>query len=59
MIAEAGDVLAEEYMNRYLEDGMYENAEIPADEIKNELMSVLGEADSEIPEADRLLMFFT
>lgn len=46
-------------MNRYLEDGMYENAEIPADEIKNELMSVLGEADSEIPEADRLLMFFT
>ncbi len=45
LIAVAGDVLAEEYMNRYLEDGMYENAEILADEIKNELMSVLGEAD--------------
>lgn len=41
----AGDVLAEEYSNRYLEDGMYENAEILADEIKNELMAFLSEAD--------------
>ena len=41
----AGDVLAEEYRNRYLEDGMYENAEILADEVKNELMAVLSEAD--------------
>ena len=41
----AGDILAEEYRNRYLEEGMYENAEILADEIKNELMAILGEAD--------------
>ncbi|MBP5607692.1 MAG: hypothetical protein J6X66_05420 [Lachnospiraceae bacterium] len=41
----AGDVLAEEYRNRYQEDGMYENAEILADEIKNELMAFLSDAD--------------
>lgn len=54
MIAEAGDVLAEEYMNRYLEDGMDENAEIPADEIKNELMSVL---ERQIQKSLRLIGF--
>ena len=45
MCSAAGDVLAEEYKKRFQEDGMYENAEILADEIKNELMTVLGEAD--------------
>lgn len=54
MIAEAGDVLAEEYMNRYLEDGMYENAEIPADEIK---MSLCRFWERQIQKSLRLIGF--
>lgn len=41
----AVDVLAEEYKKKYPEEGAYESTEAIAEEVKNELMNIVADAD--------------